>query len=197
VRILRFGTVLAVALAFASAARGQSSTFGVGASGGLVDPAEREFKFSDFDRSDVNIWGQYALEDHVILRATLGRMHVAAHNAGQVVESGGESFTVPDDLRDRIDYGLVATSYDFIEPAWTSGLFAGVGIYRVEPGVPAGDLAFAADEKETVFGFHFGADAQLTLWRTLALLGRVTVHIPQTNPHRVLVTADAGVSYRF
>jgi hypothetical protein len=186
-----------VAFAFSAIARAQSSAFGVGASGGLVDAAEREFKFSDFERSDVNVWAQYALDRQVFLRATLGRMRVAAHDAGQVVGSGGAAGTVPEDLRDRIDYGLLATSYDFVEPAWTSGLFAGVGIYRVKPGVPAGDLAFAADEKQSVFGFHFGVDAQLTVWRSFGVLGRVTVHIPQTSPHRVLVTADAGVSYRF
>ncbi|HET9793387.1 MAG TPA: hypothetical protein VFS34_02910 [Thermoanaerobaculia bacterium] len=196
-RILRFGAVLVLAFAWSAVARAQSSSFGVGASGGIVDAAEREFKFSDFERSDVNVWAQYAVDRQVFLRATLGRMHVAAYNAGQLVVNDGVTATVPDDVRDRIDYGLIATSYDFVESAWTSGLFAGVGIYRVKPGIPPGDLAFAADKEETVFGFHFGVDAQLTIWRTLGILGRVTCHIPQTNPHRVLITADAGVSYRF
>ncbi|HKB70459.1 MAG TPA: hypothetical protein VKH46_06405 [Thermoanaerobaculia bacterium] len=197
-RILRIAPLFFVAIVLSSgAARAQASVFGVGASGGLVDSAERNFRFSEFDRSDVNLWLQYAVEEQVVLRGTVGRMNVAAHNAGQSVGSGDTAVVGPEDLRDRIDYGLLSTSYDFVESAWTSGLFGGVGIYRIRPGVPAGDLAVAADKDETVWGLHAGVDAQLTVWRTLAVVGRITAHFPQTKPHRTLITADAGLSYRF
>ena len=199
-RVVRFGAVFVVALAFAASARAQltrSQTFGIGASGGLVESAEEHFSFSEFERSDVNFWGDYELEEHVLLRATLGRMHVAAHNAGLPVKVGGATLVGPEDMRSRIDYGLVSTSYDFVESAWTSGLFGGVGIYRIDPGVPAGELAATADKAETVWGLHFGVDAQLTVWRTLAIVGRVTAHFTQTDPHRTLVTANLGAVYRF
>lgn len=197
-RILRVAPLFVLAIAFGSgAARAQASVFGVGASGGLVDSADRNFRFGEFERSDVNLWLQYALEEQVMLRATVGRMNVAAHNAGESVKVGDATFVGPEDLRDRVDYGLVSTSYDFVESAWMSGVFGGVGIYRVRPDVPAGDLAATADKDETVWGLHIGLDAQLTVWRTLALVGRVTAHFPQTNPHRTLITADAGLSYRF
>jgi hypothetical protein len=124
-------------------------------------------------------------------------MHVAAHNAGQEVPLAHGTLVGPEDMRNRIDYGLVSTSYDFRESAWTSGLFGGVGIYAVKPGVPAGALAATADKEETVFGLHFGVDAQVTVWRTLAVVGRVTAHFTQTDPHRTLITADLGAVYRF
>lgn len=197
-RILRTAPLMVLALALGSgAAFAQTSLFGVGASGGLVDSAERNFRFSEFDRSDVNVWLQYALEEQVMLRATVGRMRVAAHAAGETITVDGTTVAVPGDLRDRVDYGLVSTAYDFIDSAWTSGIFGGVGIYRVRPNVPAGDLALAADRDESVWGFHVGLDAQLTVWRTLAVVGRVTAHFPQTHPIRTLITADAGLSYRF
>ena len=199
-RVLRNGALVVVALALAASAHAQltrSQTFGVGASGGIVESAETHFSFSEFERSDVNVWGDYELEEHVVLRATLGRMHVAAHNAGQPVKVGDATLVGPEDMRNRIDYGLVSTSYDFVESAWTSGLFGGVGIYGVKPGVPAGELAATADKEETAFGLHFGVDAQVTVWRTLAVIGRVTAHFTQTDPHRTLVTADLGAVYRF
>lgn len=159
--------------------------------------AETEFHFDQFHRSDVNVWVDYEIERQVLLRATLGRMHVAAYNAGKTVPIDGTPVAVPEDLRDRIDYGTLGVSYEFVEPAWTSGAFAGVGAYDVKAG-DAGDLpAAVADRSETVWGLHVGLDAQLIVWRTLGILGRVTVHIPQTNPHRVLVAADFGVAYRF
>jgi hypothetical protein len=198
VRFRSIGVAFLILFAFsAGAARAQSNVFGVGASGGIVDAAEREFRFNEFHRSDVNAWLEYALEEQVVLRATLGRINVAAHNAGQSVHAGGVLLLAPDDLRDRIDYGLVSVSYDFVESAWKSGLFGGLGIYRVRPGNPGGVLAPAADAAETVWGLHVGLDAQVTVWRRLAVLGRVTVHVPQTSPHRVLVAADAGLGYRF
>lgn len=199
-RIFRSGAVFLLALSLAAAAGAQltrSQTFGVGASGGLVETGETHFSFSEFERSDVNFWGDFELEEHVVLRASLGRMHVAAHNAGQPVKVGNATLVGPEDMRDRIDYGLVSTSYNFVESAWTSGLFGGVGIYRVDPGVPEGELAATAGKAETVWGIHFGVDAQLRVWHSLGIVGRVTAHFTQTDPHRTLVTADAGLSYRF
>ncbi len=189
-----FGALLALGAGNAAA---QSSLLGIGASGGLVDAADREFHLSQFHRSDVNAWIEYAIEEQVLLRATVGRMNVAAHNAGAAVQSGGVTLIGPDNLRDRVDYGLLSTSYDFIEPAWTSGVFGGVGFYRVRAGDPGASLAPVADASETVWGLHIGLDARVNVWRHLSVLGRVTVHVPQTSPHRVLVAADAGLDYRF
>jgi len=197
---VRFRPIGVALLFFAlsmGAARAQSDAFGVGASGGLADAADHGLRLSEFHRSDVNAWIDYALEEHITLRATVGRMNVAAHDAGQSVLVGDLLIHAPDDLRDRVDYGLVSTSYEFVEPAWKSGLFGGIGVYRVDPGNPGPVLAPLADKAETVWGLHVGLDAQVNVWRRLSVLGRITVHVPQTNPHRVLVTADAGLAYRF
>ena len=194
---VRFRVLPWILFAAASVARAQTGVWGVGASGGAVAAAEREFHLDDFQRSDLSAWVDYEIEDHIVLRGTFGRMHVAAHNAGQAV-SEPPSEVVPAGLRDRVDYGLLSVSYNFFERAWTSGAFAGVGAYRIYPGIPSAPAAaLLADKSETVWGFHVGLDSEVRVWRGLGVLGRVTVHIPQTNPHRVLVAADAGLSYRF
>jgi len=162
-----------------------------------VAAAETEFHFDDFHRSDVNVWVDYEIERQVLLRGTVGRMHVAAYNAGRTVTIDGSPVAVPEDLRDRIDYGTLGVAYEFVDSAWKSGVIAGVGAYHVQPGDAGALPPEVADHHETVWGFHVGVDAELFVWRTLGILGRVTVHIPQTSPHRVLVAADAGVSYRF
>lgn len=186
-----------IVLTAAGTARAQSAAWGVGASGGAVAASDRDFHFSDFHRSDVNAWVDYAIEEQVRLRATVGRMNVAAHNAGQEVKVGTITIFVPEDLRDRVDYGVLSVAYEFIEPAWKSGAFAGVGVYHVRPGDPGGLASLAADRSQTVWGVHVGLDAEVTVWHGLGVVGRVAVHVPQTSPHRVLVAADAGVAYRF
>ena len=194
----RTAFVIAPLLALvAGSASAQSALFGLGASGGVVDAADRQFHFNEFHRSDVNVWIDYAIEEQVLLRATVGRMTVAAHNAGQTVKVGTVTYAGPDDLRDRVEYGLLSTSYDFLEGNWTSGVFGGVGVYRIRPGDPGPGLQPVADASETVWGLHIGLDARVKVWKQLSVLGRVTVHVPQTNPHRVLVAADAGLDYRF
>ena len=197
-RAFRVPSLCLILFAAAAAnARAQGSGWGVGASGGVVAAAETEFHFDDFHRSDVNVWVDYELERQVLLRGTLGRMHVAAYNAGRTVTVDGTPVAVPEDLRDRIDYGTLGVAYEFVEPAWTSGAFAGLGAYRVKAGDPGALPPEVADRSETVWGLHVGLDAEVFVWHTLGILGRVSVHIPQTNPHRVLVVADAGISYRF
>ena len=186
-----------IVLTAAATARAQTAAWGVGAAGGAVAAADHDFHFADFHRSDVDVWVDYAIEEQVLLRATVGRMNVAAHNAGQEVNVGTTTVFVPESLRDRVDYGVLSVAYEFSEPAWKSGAFAGVGAYHIRPGDPGGVAAAAADRSETVWGFHVGLDAEVTVWRGLGVLGRVAVHIPQTNPHRVLVAADAGLAYRF
>jgi len=186
-----------IVLTAAATARAQTAAWGVGAAGGVVAAADRDFHFGDFHRSDVNVWVDYAIEEQVRLRGTVGRMNVAAHNAGQEVKEGSFAVLVPESLRDRVDYGLLSVAYEFVEPAWKSGAFAGVGAYHVRPGDPGGVAAVGADRSETVWGVHVGLDAEVTVWRGLGVVGRVAVHIPQTDPHRVLVAADAGLAYRF
>ena len=57
--------------------------------------AETEFHFDQFHRSDVNVWVDYEIERQVFLRGTLGRMHVAAYNAGKTVTIDGTPSPFP------------------------------------------------------------------------------------------------------
>jgi hypothetical protein len=171
--------------------------FGAGGSLGLANAVEHDFKINRFKDGDANLFVQYNLEDSVVLRATLGSLKAKGYYAGQTVGlSDGSSATAPD-LKSRVDYGLVSVSYDFRESAWTSGLFAGVGAYRIRPERAAAVFAAFRDPRETVWGLHVGADADVRVWKSLSLVGRITFHLPQTEKRRKILTVGAGALYRF
>ncbi|MGH9443055.1 MAG: hypothetical protein ACRD16_12365 [Thermoanaerobaculia bacterium] len=174
-----------------------AETFGIGASLSSVNSVNHGFHLDRFDTVDWNAWVQYQLESDVELRGTFGSMKVRGYNGGQSVTLGdGSAATLPE-LRDRIQYGLVTVAYEFHERAWTSGLFAGLGAYGIDP--ESADPAFETfrDKKETAWGLHFGLDADVRVWRGISVLGRLTLHIPQTKPQRRILTAGAGLLYRF
>ncbi|MEP6802054.1 MAG: hypothetical protein ABJC07_08960 [Acidobacteriota bacterium] len=174
-----------------------AQTWGLGAALGTVNDVSHRFAFEEFRSRNLSLWGEFALEDRVQLRATWGSLNTTGANSGRIVTDGaGVNFLAPE-LHTRIDYGTIGVSYEFWEGDFTSGLFAGIGGYRIHPGVaPAGFEPFA-DPKETVLGGHAGIDGSLKVWRQLSVVGRFTVHAFKSGASRAILTADGGVMYRF
>ena len=172
-------------------------TFGVGAAVAAVNSVNHGFTLDRFKTTDWSAWVQYELEPSVELRGTVGDLKVRGYNGGQTKTlADGSSVTLPE-LRDRIRYGLVSASYEFRERGWTSGVFAGLGAYGIDPESADPSVAGFRDSKETVWGVHGGLDADVRVWRGVSVLGRVTFHVPQTKPQRRILTAGAGLLYRF
>ena len=170
--------------------------WGVGASVGLVNDVQHRIRLDGFDPRDASAWVDFHLEDRVLLRGTLGSMKTKGSKAGQFAEVSGHSVVLPD-LNERIHYVDVAASYQFWEGDYTSGIFAGIGGYRIDPdSVPPGLESFR-DPKETVFGFHVGLDGDLRVFSRLSIVGRITFHKLFTDTNRSLLTANAGAAFRF
>jgi hypothetical protein len=160
-----------------------SRSFGVGATVAAVNDVGSQFRLDAFDTTDANAWFEYHSTAYVVLRGTFGSMKAP----------GSDPATRPDD---RIRYGTISVAYPFPENDWTSSLFAGFGGYQIRPdSLRSGDTA--QDPRQTVFGFHVGADSDLRLVGGLSLVGRVTVHFIQADAHRTLLTAGGGLMYRF
>lgn len=170
--------------------------WGVGASLGLVNDVERRFRLDEFDPTDANAWVDFRLEEHVILRGTFGRMKTSGDNAGRVVELGGEDVVLPE-LEVRIEYATIGASYQFWEGDYTSGIFGGIGGYKVNPEPAPRDITDLRDFHETVFGWHVGLDGDLRVLARLSLVGRITFHKIRSESGRSLLTANAGAVYRF
>lgn len=170
--------------------------WGVGASVGLVNDVQHRIRLDGFDPRDSSAWVDFHLEDRVLLRGTLGSMKTKGSKAGQFAEVSGHSVVLPD-LNERIHYVDVAASYQFWEGDYTSGIFAGIGGYRIDPDSVAPGLESFRDPKETVFGFHVGLDGDLRVLSRLSIVGRITFHKLFTDTNRSLLTANAGAAFRF
>lgn len=190
--------ILSIALlaAGALAAPAFAEDWGVGASIGLVNDVEKRFRLDEFDPGDFNGWIDFRLEEHVILRGTLGTMETSGDNAGRIVEVGGEDVVLPE-LDVRIDYATIGASYQFWEGDYTSGVFGGIGGYKVNPEPTSQDITNFRDFHETVFGWHVGLDGDLRVLARLSIVGRVTFHKIRSETARSLLTANAGAVFRF
>jgi outer membrane protein with beta-barrel domain len=184
------GFLLAAALAAPMAAQ----DWGVGVSLGLVNDVEDDFQLDEFRSEDVNAWVDFRLEEQVIVRGTFGSMKVKGENAGRLA---GEPPTPLPDLETRIDYVTVSAAYQFWEGDYTSGLFAGIGGYRVNPDPAPSAITDFRDPREKVFGWHVGVDADFRVFSRLSIVTRITYHRVQSAFGRSILAANAGAVYRF
>jgi len=194
----RIAIIASAALSWSGALCAQSSgNFGVGAAYGGVDPVENQFRLQDFQLRDANVWFDYRPDNDLVLRATLGSMKVDGHNAGKTAPVGAAANVVLPDLRDKIEYATVSVAYQFGEAGFSTGLFGGVGGYRIRPEAVSPDDEPYLDSRETVWGFHFGAEAEVALWKPISFVARLTYHVPQTHPKRFLLSAVGGLAAHF
>ena len=191
---LGFGVLTGVLIAGSSLAQ----TLGVGATIGVVNDISHKFEVGEFHPRDYNGWFDWEVQEKVIFRATLGRLEMKGLNAGQVVTppSSPSSVTLPD-LTNHVDYGTLGVSYEFFEGTFTSGLFAGIGGYKIIPDDVDELIANYRDPHETVFGWHAGVDGGVQIFSRLSLMLRVTYHNLRATSTRQLLTANAGLMYRF
>ncbi len=187
---------LSLAVAGICAAPALAQDWGIGASIGLVNDVEQNFRLDEFDTNDGNAWVDFRLEERVILRGMLGSMKAKGDNAGEVVEIDGDDVVLPD-LEVRIDYATVGVSYQFWEGDYTSGIFGGIGGYKIDPDPAPSGLSGFRDASETVFGWHIGLEGDLRVLSRLSLIGRLTFHHVISESHRSLLTANAGAVFRF
>ena len=187
---------VAVALVGILAVPALAEDWAVGASLGVVNDIERSFRLDEFHPRDGNAWVDFRLEDRVILRGTFGSMKVHGDNAGRSAVVGGDEVILPD-LRTRIDYATVGVSYQFWEGDYTSGIFGGIGGYKVNPDPSPQDITNFRDRNETVLGWHFGVDGDLRVLSRLSIVGRLTFHYVVSDSKRSLLAANIGAAYRF
>lgn len=192
VRKVRWVPVL---LAF-SVAPALAQDWGVGASIGLVNDVEHRIRLDGFDPRENSAWVDFRLEERVVLRGTFGTMRTKGSNAGSTAVIDGSPVVLPD-LKVRINYVDVAVSYQFWEGDFTSGLFGGIGGYRIDPDHVDRLVADFRDPKETVFGFHAGVDGDLRVVSRLSIVGRMTFHKLFSDVNRSLLTASIGAAFRF
>jgi hypothetical protein len=121
---------------------------------------------------------------------------VRAVNSGEIVDIEDEEFELPD-FNDRIHYLTTGVDYTFWEGDFTSGIFGGIGGYRIDPDSVEEGLEEFRDPKETVWGFHVGLDGDLRVVSRLSIVGRLTFHHIFSDVNRNILTANVGAAFRF
>jgi hypothetical protein len=185
------------ALGALAGSRASAQGWAVGASAGAVNDVSRRLSVDEFHSQDWNAWVQFELEEKVQLRGTYGSLRTRGAETNQPGnDPRGNPLIVPV-LTSHVDYGTLGVSYEFWEGDYRSGLFAGIGVYKVRPNpAPPGFEEFS-DPRRTVFGWHVGADATIKIVSPVSLVGRLTLHRFSAGTGRSIVTADAGFQVRF
>ncbi len=190
-------TALAAGVALAALARpAAAQRFAVGGSAGAVNDVSSGVAFSGFKWGEATGWFEYRMEESTVLRLTYGSMWTQQSKSESTVATPDGDVTLPK-LDERIGYGIVSVSYTLWEGFFTSGLFAGIGGYAIRPDAVPPEAQPFADEHETVFGWHTGADGEFRVWKNVALVIRLTYHNVSAHPHRQFFNADGGVVVRF
>ena len=195
ISLKRFLLAAAMALLVGVPARAQS--WEAGASVGLVNDVEKKFQIDEFKRHDVSVWAGYEIEDKVILRAMFGSLRVQGSHGGETIAVNGAPAAPLPDLPDLINYGTLGVAYEFLEENFKSGIFAGIGGYRIEPEATEPALRSFQDVRETVLGWHVGVDGSFQVASHLSILGRFTIHKIKSAEGQTLLTAHVGLGYRF
>lgn len=111
------------------------------------------------------------------------------------VRAGRLSFDEPFGRYDRdttLDYVHLAGEYRFFEGFYTSGLFLGLGGYRLE-----GTRAGGASDSEDALGLVFGVTADFPLTRHFSVGLQLTGHYVDFDDQQLFATGLGGLSVRF
>ena len=181
---------------FLAAASGRAQDWAVGATYGTLADLERSFRLDNFHPRDVSAWVDFRIEPHTLLRASYVDIRAKGDNAGHLasVINGQPPAPLPD-LKVGISAVTLGVSYQFVEGFYTSGIFAGVGAYRIRPDLTTPEFAPFVDARETALGLHVGVEGDFKIVKRLSLVGRITLHYIRSDTRRSLLSAAAGAVF--
>ena len=180
----RAGLLVAVTLAVGGLVAAPASAvepylFTFGALGGLGGPLDAGEPDPGLSNRALQLQIGLVTEDHTLLQLRLGRLELADED-----RLGG--FTAPE-----LTYATLAGEYRFSRRWYESGIFLGLGGYRVR-----GDRGFETDD-ETALGATLGVTADVELNRWLSLVGELTGHYALLDEETMFATAMGGLAVRF
>jgi hypothetical protein len=198
VRVLHRICFLAFAVALAPVASAAfAQEWSVGATYGLVNDVKHTFQLGNFHPRDVSAWIDYAVEPAVFLRASYVGIQTTGDNADRLlsVTPGQPPVQMPH-FKVAIDAVTLGVSYTLFEGFYTSGVFAGLGGYRIRPTAPPPEFAAFQDRHETAFGFHAGIDGNFRIHKNVSAVARLTYYGILSSSKRSLLSASAGIAIR-
>jgi hypothetical protein len=116
------------------------------------------------------------LNEHSLLALRVGRL------------SFGTSDTLGSLADPSVDYATVGGEYRYDEGAYTSGLFLGLGAYRLS------GLVGGSREDETAIGVNLGASGIFDINRRVSVVAEISAHLLNADFAEILVLALGGVA---
>lgn len=194
---IRTRALIFAAIASALAGHAAAQAWTAGAALGVSEDVSHRFALDELKSRDVSAWIQYETQPEVQLRTTFGSLRTTAANSERLVSPAGSPPVVTPRLTSHIDYLTVGASYEFVTGDYASGIFGGIGGYKIRPDdAPAAFEAYR-DPSRTVLGAHFGADGSVRILSRLSAVGRLTLHFFKADETRTILTAAGGLAYRF
>ena len=193
----RTRALLIAALAAACAGRGLGQNWTAGAALGVSEDVSHRFALDELKSHDVSAWIQYETQPEVQVRGTFGSLRTTAANSERLVSIGGAPPVLAPRLTSHIDYATIGVSYEFVTGDYASGVFGGIGGYKIRPDSAPSGFEDARDPSRTVLGWHLGVDGSVRIVRRLSAVGRLTLHGFRDDGNRTILTAAAGLAYRF
>jgi hypothetical protein len=176
----------------------QSNEFGiiVGGSRRFVDaddiPADDDFDDSTFGLSNnsVELFWSIPIEPELNLRFKGGRLktQIPVPTVVPNPDPEGDDLLNREDVDGEVTHLETSVEYEFDEPFGSSGLFAGLGYYR---------LSAPNAETRSTWGAHAGVNADFPITRRYGVLLEAAYHWTQAEFEPRFMTIGAGLRVSF
>ncbi len=178
-RLLGTGMLLAALLLLPGAARAQEDyTFTVGVLGGIGGSLDAE-PGDDLANTGFQLNLSMVTEPRTLVGLRLGNLALDADDRfGTLTDA-------------ELSYVTVAGEYRFAEAWYESGLYAGLGGYRVE-GTRGGK-----DQTDTALGLTVGVTGEFTITRWLALQVELSGHYVDLDESQLFAMGHGGFAIHF
>lgn len=167
--------LLAGLLALPTLGAAQSHDFTIGVMGGFGGASDAD-PDTGIDDTGFQLLFSYKREIDLLFSARLGQLDLEADGAGDLFDS-------------ELTYLTLNGEYLASSDHYQSGLFLGLGLYRIE-----GDV-FVPDEES--FGLNIGASGDFRLTDHFSLLVEVSAHYADLDLARFFVMGHVGVGFHF
>jgi hypothetical protein len=155
---------------------------------------------SDFQHGFEEISYGVSMEQDTIFKIKLGRMNAKTAFASSAKDEKGNNIVAAGDVdpKGQIDYADAVIEYRFSEPFGSTGLFAGVGLYR-QSGTSTSTARPAGTRlQESDYGFVGGVNGLFPITRNIGISAEAAYHwVHFYNPKPRYVTIGVGLRLAF
>jgi hypothetical protein len=184
--------VLAAAIALPAAAQSSEVGFLYGGSARaevdreVISGGDLDDSFS-FDNNSLDFYWATDFDEDTRFKLKVGRIESIVSSPVEITDDDDETVTVRADAVGDIEHASGLVEYRFSEFFGTTGLFAGVGLYRAQ----------ADGETETDYGFQAGVTGDFPLNRRYGVIVEGAYHWTNLEFRPKYITVGAGLRVRF